>query len=114
MTSKARFNKGTGGGSTTGVNKRGKMTTGMGSGFAPASSKPPSTVQIIYNGKIVTPVSLLSRPKVSVDSRKTSKGDSEVKETQAANNIVDGQNSQEEDKNKPIAKKDSMANNRSR
>ena len=111
MTSKTRFNKSSAAGGTI-VSGSKKANTGIGSGFAPAA-KAPSNVQVIHNGKIVTPVSLLARPKVASGAAVASKGDPEVKDSTSGGDGGEEQ-ANEEEKNKPITKKDSVANNRSR
>ena len=110
MASKTRFNKSSAAGGPI-VSGSKKTNVGIGSGFAPVSYKAPSNVQVIYNGKIVTPVSLLARPKVPSNTFSSAKGDAEVKGTSKEGNetpVV------EEEKNKQITKKDSMTSNRSR
>ena len=111
MTSKTRFNKSSAAGGTI-VSGSKKANTGIASGFAPAA-KAPSNVQVIHNGKIVTPVSLLARPKVASAAAVVPKGDPEVKDSTTGGDGGEEQ-ANEDEKNKPIAKKDSVANNRSR
>lgn len=114
MASKTRFNRGSAAGVIPGGSKKGNNLTGIGSEFVPASAKAPSNVQVIYNGKIVTPVSLLARPKAQNNAAPASKGDPEVKDSAAGGEGTGEAHASEEEKNKPIAKKDSMTNNRSR
>jgi hypothetical protein len=120
MTSKARFNKGSSVQNITGGSKRTNAFAGAeGSAFATMASKAPTIVQVIHNGKIVTPVSLLAKHKVAAAPGNTHRGDLEVKETDAGTPNADvGAAPTDDDKNKSTnllgMKKESVTNNRSR
>lgn len=119
MATKTRFNKSNQGGlgsslvGSTRVNKTGAVG---GSGFgAAAGGKAPSHVQVIYNGKIVTPVSLLAKPKgaASTTTVSVSKGEEESKASAPANS---GAAANEDEKPPKVLQKkeSSVTNNRAR
>ena len=120
MTSKARFNKGSSVQNIASGSKRTNAFAGAeGSAFATMASKAPTNVQVIHNGKIVTPVSLLAKQKMAAAPGHTHRGDLEVKETDVgAPNADVGATPTDDDKNKSAnllgAKKESVTNNRSR
>ena len=121
MATKTRFNKSNQGlaSSLVGGNTRSTARGAPGGsefGTAVAGTKAQAHVQVIYNGKIVTPVSLLAKSKdVTLSTQNVVKdGDMETKAT--AQNVETGAHSAEEDKpaGKPLSRKESMAGNRSR
>ena len=123
MASKTRFNKsnqGLGsslvGGSTRGNAKSGPG--GSGFGTAVAGAKAPAHVQVIYNGKIVTPVSMLAKPKAipGLVAAVNKEGAEETKASGPRSGEV-APVAEAEDKmiaGKSLSKKDSMTNNRAR